>query len=242
MPYTRQLAPYRRRSGGANMGSALQFRVGYYDRGLIKAIEDLDTEINDSKQWLAYEIWGYLKSEVIPAAQVQLKKKDPQTWNKTLPPTRQFKASKSIYRRVADSLDAEVMPDGIVRAGSFPIPYGVKGQRQPENTKKTIAQIVKRGMSPFTYRKKGRLTSLPPTVRSSVRYGNLKKAAGVNPYSVMSSLPMSLKGKHPGFTGRKRYDYTAFMENMIRQDFREKWIPRRLEFLGSALGFRSGSV
>ena len=236
MPYTKQLAPHSRRSGGANMGSAVQFSVGYYDRALLKAIKDIDMVV-DNKNWLGYEIYGFLKSQVIPAAQKELQRKNPQTWNEILPPTRVFKQSKSIYRRVAESLDAEVDDKGVVKAGSFPLPHGVTGSRQKKNSKNSIAQIVKRGMRPFVYSKKGRLRNLPPTVRSSIAYGNLKKGAGESPYGVQPSLPMSLKGKHPGFTGRKRMDYTRFMEDMIRKEFKSNWMPRRLEFLGKVYGF-----
>lgn len=237
MPYTSQLAPYQRRSGGANQGSAIQLKVGYNDRGLIKALENIDMEINH-KHWLGLEIQGYLKVIVIPAAQEELKKKNPTTYDKILPATRKFKQSKSIYRRVAESLEAEIDSEGIVKAGSSPFPYGVTGSRQDAGTKKTIAQIVKRGMRPFVYKKKKRLTSLPPVVRSSISYGNMKRSAGEIPYSVSTSLPMSLKGKHPGFTGRQRFDYTAFMEKMIKEEFRTQWIPKRLEFLGEVYGFK----
>ncbi len=237
MPSIKQMAPYKRRSGGANMGSSVQISVGYYDRGLIKAMENIDMEINH-KNWLGLEIQGYLKSQVIPAAQEELKKKDPSTYDKVLPATRKFKQSKSIYRRVAESLDAQITAEGVVMAGSAPFPHGVAGSRQDAGTKKTIAQVVKRGMRPFVYKKKKRLTSLPPIVRSSISYGNMKRSAGEIPYSVSTSLPMSLKGKHPGFTGRQRFDYTAFMEKMIREEFKTQWMPRRLEFLGEVYGFK----
>ena len=146
MPYIRQLAPYTPRSGGGrdSKGSAVQFRVGYYDRGLIDALKGLKTQF-DTRKWLQNEIYAFLKVDVIPDTKDKLQDKQPETFNKILPPTRKFKQSKSIYRRVADSLDAEIDGD-VVKAGSKPFPFGVTGQRQDPNTKKTIAQIVKRGL------------------------------------------------------------------------------------------------
>ena len=200
MPYIRQLAPYTPRSGGGrdSKGSAVQFRVGYYDRGLIDALKGLKTQF-DTRKWLQNEIYAFLKVDVIPDTKDKLQDKQPETFNKILPPTRKFKQSKSIYRRVADSLDAEIDGD-VVKAGSKPFPFGVTGQRQDPNTKKTIAQIVKRGMRSFMYKKSGGRKynrSLPPTVRSSIKYGHKiksnppKKTKMAQPtYGVFSSIGM----------------------------------------------------
>ena len=248
MPYIRQLAPYTPRSGGGrdSKGSAVQFRVGYYDRGLMDSLKGIQMTAN-SRQWLQYEIYGYLKSRVIPEAQEKLKDKQPETFNKILPPTRKFKQSKSIYRRVADSLDAEVDGD-VVKAGSKPFPFGVTGQRQDPNTKKSIAQIVKRGMKSFMYKKSGGRKynrSLPPTVRSSIKYGNKIKS---NPpgktkmaqptYGVFSSIGMQRAKKHPGFKGHQKFDYVEFMSKRVRDgDFRQA-MAERIKFLGLVYGFK----
>ena len=248
MPYIRQLAPYSPRSGGGrdSKGSAVQFRVGYYDRGLIDALKGLKTQF-DTRKWLQNEIYAFLKVDVIPDTKDKLQDKQPETFNKILPPTRKFKQSKSIYRRVADSLDAESDGD-VVKAGSKPFPFGVTGQRQDPNTKKTIAQIVKRGMRSFMYKKSGGRKynrSLPPTVRSSIKYGHKikssppKKTKMAQPtYGVFSSIGMQRARKHPGFKGRQRFDYVEYMSKSIRGDRFKKHMVSRIEFLGGIYGFK----
>jgi hypothetical protein len=240
MAYIRQLAPYTPGSGGGrdSKGSAVQFRVGYYDRGLMKALKGIQTEF-DTRKWLQNEIYAFLKVDIIPETKEKLRDKQPETFDKTLPATRRFKRSKSIYRRVADSLDAEIDGD-VVKAGSKPFPFGVAGQRQPKNTKKTIAQIVKRGMRPFVYRKSGGRKynrSLPPNVRSSIKFGHRIKGQGAT-YGVASSIGMQRKKKHPGFKGNQKFDYVEYMSKSIRENRFKEHMVSRIEFLGNIYGFK----
>lgn len=234
MPYVKQIAPYH------SKGSAVQFTVGYYDRGLISALELLNIQMN-KKKMLALHINAYLIQIAIPVARETLAKKDATTWDKILPPTRVFKQSKSIYRRVSASLHSEVdEATGVVTTGSFPLPYGVTGSRQTKDDKRTIAQIVMRGMRPFVYRKAsrtGNFRRLPHTVRSSIRFGSLKRSEGKSPYGVQSSIPMQLKGKHPGFTGRQRMDFVGHMEKMIKTDYKERFLPRAITNMARESGF-----
>ena len=73
MPYIRQLAPHTPGSGGGRdtKGSAVQFRVGYYDRGLMQALKGLKTEF-DTRHWLQNEIYAFLKVDIIPETQEKL--------------------------------------------------------------------------------------------------------------------------------------------------------------------------
>tara|TARA_R110002020_G_scaffold118607_2_gene270998 strand:+ start:789 stop:1520 length:732 start_codon:yes stop_codon:yes gene_type:complete len=240
MPYIRQLAPHTPGSGGGRdtKGSAVQFRVGYYDRGLMQALKGLKTEF-DTRHWLQNEIYAFLKVDIIPETQKKLRDKQPATFDKVLPPTRRHRQSKSIYRRVSDSLDAEIDGD-VVKAGSKPFPFGVAGQRQPMNSKKTIAQIVKRGMRPFMYKKSGGRKfnrSLPPNVRSSIKYGHAIKGKGRH-YGVASSINMQRKRRHPGFKGNQKFDYVEYMSKSIRDSRFKEHMANRIEWLGSIYGFK----
>ena len=249
MTYARQEAVFRSKASAATVGVTLRWD----DRRLVQALESFD-RITNGQKTLAAELKGYMDNEVIPAAKEMLRKKEPGTFNKTLPPTRVFKQSRSIYRRVADSLKAEIDPaTGRIKIGSFPFPHGVAGQRQRHGTKRTIAQIVMRGMRPFVYTPAGKraprgrkpLKRLPPTVRSSIKFGMAKQSLGERPYGVYSSVPMSLKRRHPGFTGRKKFDFVAFMVEQVsgkNSAFMSDYMPKVIGRLAYLAGFEHPSI
>ena len=249
MTYARQEAVFRSKASAATVGVTLRWD----DKNLIRSLEKFD-QITNGQRTLAAELKVYMDNHVIPVAQDQLRKKEPGTFNKTLPPTRQYKQSRSIYRRVADSLKSEVDPaSGRLRIGSFPFPHGVAGQRQRMGTKRTIAQIVMRGMRPFVYSPSGKraprgrkpMKRLPPTVRSSIKFGLHKKSMGENPYGVYSSVPMSLKRKHPGFTGRQKFDFVAFMVEQVsgkNSPFMSDYMPKVIGYMAWLAGFEHPSM